>query len=59
MRVLSSYLHNDGLYLGVYSSAGNFTCAGQAGSYGYETLDANDFVSVGVDSLKYGDECSG
>lgn len=49
-------LHSDGLYFGVYSSAGRFTCGGYPGSLGYETIDAEWWSSLGADYLKY-DNC--
>jgi len=36
MKGLGDYLHSKGLKFGVYSSAGTHTCAGRAGSLGYE-----------------------
>lgn len=44
------------LLFGMYSSAGEFTCARYAGSLDYETQDAKSFASWGVDYLKY-DNC--
>lgn len=49
-------LHGDGLYFGVYSSSGRFTCGGYPGSLGYETTDAEWWASFGADYLKY-DNC--
>lgn len=49
-------MHDKGLKFGLYSSAGTKTCAGRAGSLGYEVQDANDYASWGVDYLKY-DNC--
>lgn len=49
-------LHRDGLYFGVYSSAGRFTCGGYPGSLGYETADAAWWSGLGADYLKY-DNC--
>jgi len=56
MTPLGDYIHAAGLFYGIYSSAGTKTCAGRAGSLGYESIDAQDFASWGVDYLKY-DNC--
>ena len=53
---LATKVHNLGLKLGIYSSAGSLTCAGYPASIGNEVLDANTFASWGVDYLKY-DNC--
>lgn len=48
------YVHEQGLKIGIYSDAGSRTCSGaQPGSYGYEQVDASDFLSWGFDLLKY------
>jgi alpha-galactosidase len=52
----ADYVHSKGLKLGIYSSAGDKTCAGYPASFGHETTDANDFAAWGVDYLKY-DNC--
>ena len=56
MKALGDYLHSKGLRFGVYSSAGNYTCEGRAGSLYHEDVDAQDFADWGVDYLKY-DNC--
>ena len=56
MKSVGDYIHSLGLKYGVYSSAGNFTCQGRAGSLYFEDIDAADFASWGVDYLKY-DNC--
>lgn len=56
MKVLGDYIHQKGLKFGVYSSAGNYTCEGRAGSLYHEDVDAADWASWGVDYLKY-DNC--
>lgn len=56
MKSLGDYLHSKELKFGLYSSAGNMTCAKMAGSLGYEESDAQDYASWGVDYLKY-DNC--
>ena len=50
------YVHSKGLLFGLYSDAGNMTCAGRPGSLGYETIDAITYALWGVDYLKY-DNC--
>ena len=42
---------------GIYSDAGNLTCAGRPGSLGYEEVDAKTYAEWGVDYLKY-DYCN-
>ncbi len=56
MAAVGDDLHSMGLGFGMYADAGKYTCAGYAGSLGYETIDANTFASWGVDYLKY-DNC--
>ena len=53
MKSLSDYVHSKGLKFGMYSCAGNLTCAGYPGSFEHEFLDAETFASWGVDFLKY------
>jgi alpha-galactosidase len=54
---LAGYAHENGLKLGIYSSAGDRTCQQvQPGSLGYEYIDALTFAEWGVDYLKY-DNC--
>jgi len=45
-----------GLKAGIYSSAGDHTCALQFGSLGYEEIDAQAYADWGFDYLKY-DNC--
>jgi alpha-galactosidase len=56
MKALGDYIHLQGLKYGIYSDAGYQTCAGNPGSLGYETVDAETFASWGIDYLKY-DNC--
>ncbi|MBA3706286.1 MAG: glycoside hydrolase family 27 protein, partial [Bacteroidetes bacterium] len=56
IKSLADYVHGKGLKLGVYSCRGTKTCQERAGSYSYETTDANDYAAWGVDYLKY-DNC--
>ncbi len=53
MKALADYLHSKGLKLGIYSDAGDFTCACYAGSNGHEYQDAFTYAEWGVDYLKY------
>lgn len=54
---VAEYVHERGLKLGIYSDRGTATCAGRAGSEGYEELDAESYAAWGVDYLKY-DNCN-
>ena len=56
IKYLADYAHSKGLLFGLYSDAGNFTCAGRPGSLGYEEIDAQKYAEWGVDYLKY-DNC--
>lgn len=53
IKALADFVHSKGMRLGVYSDAAGSTCAGEFGSYGYETIDANTYAEWGVDYLKY------
>jgi alpha-galactosidase len=53
MKALADYVHGKGLKIGIYSSPGPKTCAGFAGSYGYEEQDATTYAAWGIDYLKY------
>ncbi len=57
MKGLTDYIHERGLRAGIYTSPGPSTCAGFAGSYQHEALDARQFALWGFDLLKY-DWCS-
>jgi alpha-galactosidase len=52
MADVAEHIHQLGLKFGMYSSAGVYTCGQYAGSLGYETIDANNWASWGVDYLK-------
>ena len=56
IKPLVNYAHERGLLFGLYSDAGNKTCAGRPGSLGYEEIDAKTYAEWGVDYLKY-DNC--
>ncbi len=57
MKALADYVHSKGLKLGIYSSPGDKTCGGYAGSLGHEQQDADLYASWGIDYVKY-DLCS-
>lgn len=56
MKAISDELHEHGLLYGMYSSAGEMTCAKYDGSLDYEIQDATSYASWGIDYLKY-DNC--
>jgi alpha-galactosidase len=56
MKQVASEIHDLNLLFGMYSSAGEMTCARYAGSLDWETQDAQSFASWDVDYLKY-DNC--
>jgi len=53
---LASYVHSLGLKIGIYSDAGNMTCAKRPGSLGHEVIDALTYAAWGIDFLKL-DNC--
>lgn len=53
MKAVADYVHSKGLKFGMYSCAGNLTCAGYPGSFEHEFTDARTFADWGVDFLKY------
>ncbi len=53
MKAVADYVHAKGLKFGMYSCAGNLTCAGYPGSFEHEFVDAQTFAEWGVDFLKY------
>lgn len=53
MKSLADYIHAKGLKFGMYSCAGQRTCADYPGSFDHEFLDAKTFAEWGVDFLKY------
>jgi alpha-galactosidase len=57
MKPIGDYLHEKGFKFGLYSSPGPLDCADYAGSFNFEDLDVDTWVSWGVDYLKY-DVCS-
>ncbi|CAI9302578.1 unnamed protein product [Lactuca saligna] len=56
IKALADYVHGKGLKLGIYSSAGVFTCQVRPASLFHENDDAATWASWGVDYLKY-DNC--
>jgi len=53
MKALADYLHAEGLKLGLYTCAGNFTCrGGRPGSWEHFVQDANTFAQWGIDEVK-------
>ena len=57
IKYLSDYAHSKGLMLGLYSSAGLYTCSGfLPGSLGHEQTDVEMLVDYEVDYFKY-DNC--
>lgn len=63
IKVLADYAHSKGMKLGLYSSAGSWTCEprkqnrGFPGGLGHEKQDAALIAAYGVDYLKY-DNCN-
>ena len=53
MKALADYVHSKGLKFGMYSCAGQRTCADFPASFDHEYLDAKTFAEWGVDYLKY------
>jgi len=53
IKALADYIHAKGLKFGIYSCAGNKTCAGKPASRGHEYQDALTYAKWGVDYLKY------
>lgn len=49
MKAVADYVHSKGLKFGMYSCAGNLTCAGYPGSFEHEFIDADTFASWGAD----------
>ncbi len=47
MKALADYVHARGLKLGIYSDAGDTTCAGRAGSRGHEYQGRADLRALG------------
>lgn len=56
MKHVADTLHDMGFLFGMYSSAGELTCARYEGSLDHEPEDARSFASWDVDYLKY-DNC--
>ncbi|KAG9087707.1 hypothetical protein FRC06_002417 [Ceratobasidium sp. 370] len=56
IKRLSKKVHDLDLKIGIYSSAGVYTCARRFGSLDYEEIDAKAYAEWEVDYLKY-DNC--
>lgn len=52
VQAMGEYIKGKGLKFGIYSDAGNLTCAKYPGSLGYEKEDAQTFASWGKQSLR-------
>jgi alpha-galactosidase len=46
---LAKKVHALGLKIGIYSSAGDYTCAGYPASLGYEDIDVQTWAEWGID----------
>lgn len=53
IKALSDFIHSRGLKFGIYSCAGDKTCAGKPAGRGHEYQDALMYAKWGVDYLKY------
>lgn len=53
IKSVADYVHEKGLKIGMYSCAGQRTCADYPGSFDHEFLDARTFAEWGCDYLKY------
>ncbi|CZR61098.1 related to alpha-galactosidase precursor [Phialocephala subalpina] len=49
---LTNYLKDLGFTPGIYTDAGNLSCGGYPGAYGYEELDAQTFADWGFEYVK-------
>ncbi|MFE0461755.1 alpha-galactosidase [Kitasatospora sp. NPDC058965] len=56
IQYLAWYAHSKGMKFGLYGTDTYETCQMHPGSLGHESTDASDFVSWGVDFVKY-DDC--
>ncbi|MFJ6617685.1 alpha-galactosidase [Kitasatospora sp. NPDC091335] len=56
IEYLARYAHGKGMKFGLYATDTYLTCQMHPGSLGHEGTDAADFVSWGVDFVKY-DDC--
>lgn len=57
IKSLADEIHGMGLKFGLYGNSGTKTCSGYPGSQGYETQDAQQLTTWGVDYWKY-DNCN-
>lgn len=49
---LTDFIKSHGFIPGIYTDAGNLSCGGYPGAYGYEEIDAKTFVDWGFEYLK-------
>ncbi|KAE9976346.1 hypothetical protein BLS_001365 [Venturia inaequalis] len=56
IKATADTVHDIGLKLGIYSSAGTSTCGGYPASLDHEELDAQTWADWGIDYIKY-DNC--
>lgn len=52
LNYLTDYAHSKGLKFGIYTCAGNQTCANYPGSLGHEYQDALQYARWGIDYIK-------
>ena len=52
IKALAEYVHDKGLFFGLYTDVGPKTCAGRPGSFGFEDLDMATYAEWGVDYIK-------
>jgi len=52
IKALADYVHQLGLYFGIYTCAGDKTCQGRPGSLGFEGKDMQTYADFGVDFVK-------
>lgn len=52
LEPVSEYVHSKGMKFGLYTDAATKTCAGAFGSYGSETIDAEQYAKWKIDVVK-------
>lgn len=52
LKPVADYVHEHGMKFGLYTDAAGTTCDGAFGSYGYETIDANQYAEWEIDYVK-------
>lgn len=53
IKALAEYVNSKGVKLGIYSSNGTYTCEDYPASLRHERIDAETFVSWGIEYFKY------